>query len=212
VFADMTSVDSLKSAFSKSWSEEYAKLPLTVICTAAIIRPSERAAIFYERSSKVNVGGTKNVIDVSKRHGADILITTSSASISVRPLNFWIPPWQNSIKNLFQHFPDPGPDDYRPREQYFGNYAKSKADGELLVVDAATDTFRTGIIRPATTIYGGRKGTPDFSVCEFAVNSKNIRTETISHLHRLRGSSHLDCAFSRTLCARSERVYRTFEL
>jgi nucleoside-diphosphate-sugar epimerase len=167
VHTDITSVESLDAAFSKQWPEAFAKLPLTVFHTAATIRPNERAAILYERVSRVNVDGTRNVIEAAKSHGADVLVATSSASVSARPLSYWIPPWQRSIKSLVQVYPDPNPSDYRPADQYFGNYPKSKAEGEKLVLGAATNEFKTGVIRPACAIYGGGKGCPDFTICEF---------------------------------------------
>lgn len=101
VKADMTSLPSVKAAFSKPWPASVAKLPLTVFHTAAKIHPGDRSERLYERLRRVNVDGTANLVKASKAAGADIFVATSSASISFIPANFWIWPWQSVPANYF---------------------------------------------------------------------------------------------------------------
>lgn len=154
---DITSEASVRAAFSAPWPDSVAHLPLTVFHIAAVIRPQDRARIVYSLVSRVNVVGTANVLSAAKAAGADVFIATSSGSIAIRPLDIWIPPWRRYPKNLLQAFPDPDKDTtIRPHGDYFGNYAESKAHAEVLVLDANTEVFRTGCIRPACGIYGNK--------------------------------------------------------
>jgi len=45
---------------------------------------------------------------------------------------------------------------YGSHDEYFGNYAVSKAAAEKSVLDANAPDFRTGTIRPANGIYGNQ--------------------------------------------------------
>ena len=156
VHADITSIPSITAAFSQPWPSNVSSLPLTVFHTAASIRPGERAKVFIPRVSAVNIDGTRNVLDAAKKAGADVFIATSSASISVRPINFWIPPWRESPKDYMQIYRNPEEDEsIRPHGAYFSNYAWSKARAEQLVMQANDgDNFKTGCIRPACGVYG----------------------------------------------------------
>ena len=155
--ADITSIDSTNAAFQKPWPPSVESLPMTVFHTAAAIRPGERAKSLIYRVSRVNVDGTKNVMSAAQKAGADIFIATSSASIALRPVNFWIPPWKNIPDNIVQVYKDPDQDqNIRPHDEYFANYAMTKAQAEDLVLKAHDDSFRTGVIRPACQVYGNR--------------------------------------------------------
>jgi len=107
--------------------------------------------------NNVNLTGTANVLSAAKRAGADIFLATSSASIAIRPVKYWIWPWQRNPKHFCQII---GEDDaYAPLRdhfEYFGNYAVSKAHAEKLVMAANSENFRTGCIRPANGVYGTR--------------------------------------------------------
>ncbi|KAI9655374.1 MAG: hypothetical protein M1821_005521 [Bathelium mastoideum] len=157
VEADITSINSITAAFQKSWAPSVASLPLTVFHTAAAIRPGERARDLVHRVSKVNVTGTENVVSAAKRNGADIFIATSSGSVALRPVNFWIPPWKNAIDRVVQLFKDPLEDhNLRPHNDYFANYSMTKAQAEDIVLKAHSESFRTGAIRPVCAIYGNQ--------------------------------------------------------
>lgn len=152
---DITDIASIKAAFAKPWPKSVESLPLTVFHTAASIRPGERNRIFLNRCAIVNVNGTENVLAAARSAGADILVATSSASISIRPANLWIAPWQQTAKRYVQIYKDPEADQtLRPHGEYFANYAWTKARAEDLVLRANGDGLKTGCIRPACTIYG----------------------------------------------------------
>lgn len=153
--ADITSSGSLKEAFSRPWHPLVADFPVTVFHTAAAIRPSERSPLVYDRCQRVNVGGTANVIDAARNAGAKIFIFTSSASVAMRPVKFWIWPWQSEPLDYVQHYDESDFDaPLRPHEGFFGNYGVSKATAERLVGGANEESFRTGILRPGNAVYG----------------------------------------------------------
>lgn len=143
------------SAFLQVWPPTVADLPLTVFHNAAVIRPAERHKAFLPFCRNVNVGGTVNVLKAAKKAGAGCLIATSSGSVTIRPVSFWIAPWTQAPTNLAQVMKDT---DDLPKEhdQFFGNYAASKAEAEGIVrgADDLASNFRTGCIRPANGIYG----------------------------------------------------------
>jgi nucleoside-diphosphate-sugar epimerase len=157
VQADITSEEATRAAFERPWPRSVAELPLTVLHPAAVINFTDRARSLLHKVNAVNLTGTANVISAAKKAGADVFLATSSASIAIKPVNYWIWPWQRMPKNMFQVY---GEDDayapLRDHYEYFGIYAVSKAHAERLVMSANSDTFRTGCIRPANGIYGTR--------------------------------------------------------
>lgn len=129
--------------------------------TAAVILASDRSPLLYYFPEKVNVKGTANVLAASRAAGADIFSSTSSASISIRPVN----PFTAGIRRQRAAAKEPGNfwqvlderDFWKPcraYDEFFGNYPASKAAAERLVCDASCKEFRTGCIRPANGVYG----------------------------------------------------------
>jgi nucleoside-diphosphate-sugar epimerase len=159
VQCDVTSEESVRSAFAKPWARrEMQKWPITVFHTAAIIIPGDRVRILQPRVTSVNTIGTAHVLAAAREAGADVFVATSSGSIAIRPCDYWIPPWRRLPRNFVQLYPDPGKDEnLRARNEYCGNYAISKAQAEHLVCKANDGhKFRTGCIRPACGVYGNR--------------------------------------------------------
>ncbi|KAK3489242.1 uncharacterized protein B0T23DRAFT_197010 [Neurospora hispaniola] len=161
---DITSPDSVKAAFSKPWPASVASLPLTVYHTAAVIRPGERSIKTYDRVARVNVGGTSNVLAAAKEAGADIFIATSSSSVALEPMKFWKWPLPSLASNYVQVFNE---DDFdqplKAHDDFFGNYARAKAEAERLVCAANQEGFRTGVVRPGNGIFGDVENDVTFS-------------------------------------------------
>ncbi|KAK1829845.1 sterol-4-alpha-carboxylate 3-dehydrogenase, decarboxylating [Podospora conica] len=155
VKADMTSPASVEAAFSTPWPASVAKKPLTVFHTAAMIDPAARSERLYGRIRRVNVDGTANVLGAAKAAGADIFVATSSASASFIPADLWIWPWQSMPGKWYHSATEADFDSpLRPHDQFFSNYAKSKAEAERLICGSNQEGFRTGTIRPGNGIYG----------------------------------------------------------
>ncbi|KAL7619665.1 hypothetical protein AAE478_010206 [Parahypoxylon ruwenzoriense] len=155
VQTDITSPDSVDAAFARPWHPYVAHLPLTVFHTAAVILASERSKFHFAFPEAVNVAGTKNVLAAARKAGADIFSSTSSGSISIKPVEAFVAPWARLPRNFWQildvkDFSAP----LREREAYFANYPASKAVAERLVCGANGEGFRTGCIRPANGVYG----------------------------------------------------------
>jgi nucleoside-diphosphate-sugar epimerase len=158
---DITSTTAVDQAFTKPWDLEIAHLPLTVFHTAAIIVPSARSKHLYTFPEAVNVQGTKKVLAAARAAGASVFSSTSSASISIRPVQPFVPPWVSEPRNFWQALDVA--DFYKPlrrHEDYFGNYPASKASAERLVCSANEGSFRTGCIRPANGVYGNPTDNP----------------------------------------------------
>ncbi|KAJ4258160.1 hypothetical protein NW762_008301 [Fusarium torreyae] len=152
---DIVSKPSVERAFSKPWDTSIAHLPLTVFHTAAVIIPSARSKHLYKFPEAVNVQGTQNILIASRAAGADIFSSTSSASISIRPVKTFASPWTRHPPHYCQVLDE---QDFikplRRHEEYFGNYPASKAVAERLVCAENRASFRTGCIRPANGVYG----------------------------------------------------------
>ncbi|KAK4234519.1 3beta-hydroxysteroid-dehydrogenase/decarboxylase [Achaetomium macrosporum] len=163
VQTDISSAEATIKAFRKPWHPSMAALPLTVFHTAAVIVPSDRSKLVSGFCDAVNVQGTRNVVDAARRAGADILISTTSASISIRPVELWVPPWR-----MWWFTPnDAWPRHYwqvldekdffeplRRHDEFYANYPASKAAAERIVCAANSRELRTGCIRPANGVYG----------------------------------------------------------
>lgn len=158
VFIKTNVVDktALSAAFAQPWPKTAAHLPLTVFHTAAVIRPAERHKSLLPYCTTVNVRGTRNVLEVAREAGADCFIATSSGSVGLRRPSFWIAPWESTASRLVQVLSDSATHQPKDNDEFFGNYAISKAQAEALVreADDAKSGLRTGCIRPANGIYG----------------------------------------------------------
>jgi nucleoside-diphosphate-sugar epimerase len=159
VQTDVSSAEATDKAFSKPWHPSVAHLPLTVFHTAAVIVPSDRSKLVSGFCEAVNVRGTQNVVDAARRAGADVLVSTTSASISIRPIELWVPPWRlwsrGSPRNFWQvldeqDFFEP----LRAHDEFYANYPASKAAAERIVCAENSKGLRTGCIRPANGVYG----------------------------------------------------------
>ena len=146
----------VSAACAQPWPSSTAQLPLTVFHTAAVIRPAERLKVLLPFCTTVNVRGTRNVLEVAKEAGADCFIATSSGSVGLRRPSFWIAPWTYTASHLVQVLSDNAKNQPKEHDEFFGNYAVSKAQAEKLVreADDASAGFRTGCIRPSNGIYG----------------------------------------------------------
>ncbi|OCK83308.1 NAD(P)-binding protein [Lepidopterella palustris CBS 459.81] len=154
--ADISSEDSTLRAFNAAWPTNVAKLPLTIFHTAAVIRMYERYKDFLPRSIPINIGGTRNVISAAKVSGADVLISTSSASINTRAPRWWLPPWRLYPQGSWQIERD---EDFMLEDTYADfvsnyNYTKARAEKLIRGEDDAKSGFRTGVIRPGNGVYG----------------------------------------------------------
>lgn len=155
VKTNITDELAVTTAFEQSWPAGVAQQPLTVYHTAAVIRPADRLECFLPLCSNVNINGTRNVLNASKKAGATCFISTSSGSIAIHSPTFWIPPWESLPRDITQVLSDDAVIAQR-HEDFFGNYAVTKIEAERIVreADDPKSNFRTGCIRPANGIYG----------------------------------------------------------
>ncbi|KAJ5846909.1 hypothetical protein N7534_010578 [Penicillium rubens] len=116
---------------------------------------NDRLKSFLPLSSKVNIDGTRNVLNAARAAGATAFIWTSSGSIALHQPTFWIAPWATQPKRVVQVVSDSTklPESH---DQFFGNYAVTKTEAERLVreADDPAINFRTGCIRPTNGVYG----------------------------------------------------------
>lgn len=167
VQTDISSPTATRRAFTKPWPSAVSHLPLTVFHTAAVIVPSDRAASGpgLALCEAVNVRGTQNVVDSAREAGADVLVSTTSGSIALKPVGLWMNPWKlvkgwvtgkkSWPKDFWQVLDES--DFFAPlkkREEFYANYAASKARAERIVCAANSAEMRTGCVRPANGIYG----------------------------------------------------------
>ncbi|KAF8186636.1 hypothetical protein BJ912DRAFT_852128 [Pholiota molesta] len=156
VAADIRDPELLRAAFNAEWPIASSIKGITVFHTVAILRYYERHASFVQRSSLVNVEGTKNVLSAAQSTpDVEIFIYTSSGSIPIQRTNFWIPPWRKHPKTIVQVIDDASPVPARQKD-FISNYAYTKYLAEKLVLDAHSPEkgFRTGCLRPGSPIYG----------------------------------------------------------
>ena len=167
--ADVTDPSSVKDVFNSPWPAKIANAPLTVLHTVAYIHAGYGKADFLDKYIRVNVEGTRNVLEAAKSAGCDIFIATSSASIGIKPSNFLFPPWQKYPKHHLQVSENADPPSLDKLENFAGCYAYSKALAEKLVTDADNKKggFRTGAIRPGHAIYGHGDQNPSAVVYDY---------------------------------------------
>ncbi|PTB64468.1 putative 3-beta hydroxysteroid dehydrogenase/isomerase family protein [Trichoderma citrinoviride] len=168
VQTDITDEAATLKSYEVPWPEAVANLPLTVFHTAGVIRPFERYAMFYERTSRVNVTGAMHSLQAAKKVGASIFVYTSSSNAALKQVKWLFAPWarRQQPQGLVQlldnsDFFEP----LRPPTGYPTNYARSKAEAERLVCGAdervagagsssSASRIRTGVIRPGNAVYG----------------------------------------------------------
>jgi len=177
--ADITDATSVHAAFTKPWRfNENPEPEITVFTTAAAIRFYERHASLVPLSARVNVLGTRNVIDAARACGASILCATSSGSVGVRNTRFLLAPWEKEPDHFIQVIHDEPKLSLKPHTFYFSNYAYTKLQGEQLVRSADRSNsaknkmLRTGCIRPSNGIYGTHGDT----LCEMYMKRRGCPT------------------------------------
>ncbi|EIW55509.1 NAD-P-binding protein [Trametes versicolor FP-101664 SS1] len=160
---DVTNAAAVEAAFRKPWVDGAApgepEPELTVFHTVAIIRFYERHPALQVYSDRVNVQGTRNVIDAARKVGAAALIYTSSGSVSVCRSRFWLWPWEREPAHFVQPIGDDDAQVPTRHEDFFSNYAVSKRKAEVIVrradgLSSGNGILRTGCIRPGNAIYG----------------------------------------------------------
>lgn len=157
---DVSDAAAVSAAFKTPWPDVEGELDVTVFHTAANIRFYEHHIALLPRSSKVNHVGTINVTNASKEIGANTLIYTSSASVSLRRSRFWLWPWEKRPAFFVQVNNDD--DTHLPKQHnhFFSNYAVSKtsAEKEVCAADKSptskSHALRTGCIRPGNGVFG----------------------------------------------------------
>ncbi|KAI0360487.1 NAD(P)-binding protein [Trametes cingulata] len=164
VHVDVTNAAAVEAAFRKPWPKTTAdgepEPELTVFHTAAIIRFYERDPSLQPYSDRVNVLGTRNVVEAARKVGAATLIYTSSGSVGVRRTRFWLWPWEQEPDMFVQRIDDDETDMPQQHEEFFSNYAVSKRKAETIVREADRaptargGVLRTGCVRPGNGIYG----------------------------------------------------------
>lgn len=156
VKTDVTDPASIRAALATPWpSHSSTEADITLFHTAANIRASERDKRLLDLSTKVNVEGTRNMLDAAKEAGnISIFIYTSSSSVGVQNTRFLLWPWERQPKHMVQYMSDSDPiNSPRPHAEYTGNYSYSKHLADQLVRDADMDLtstgrpFRTGALR-----------------------------------------------------------------
>ncbi|KAK5164250.1 uncharacterized protein LTR77_009944 [Saxophila tyrrhenica] len=191
---DVSDKNAVAQAFATSWPDSVQALPLTVFHTVAYINPSERKAAFLSPYIKVNIEGTRNMLDATKKAGADCFVATSSASVGLRPPSYFPWPWQAYPKDIYQYLPNADPKALDlPLEGYGACYAWTKAQAEQLVRGANTARFRTGVIRPGHGAFfikhrsNRRGGSPTWlsNVISHFVNAQNVSIGHLAFEHAL---------------------------
>ncbi|KDR68434.1 hypothetical protein GALMADRAFT_257163 [Galerina marginata CBS 339.88] len=164
---DVTDRAALEAAFKAPWPKAAAaqqEPEITVFHTAANIRFYERHLEFLDRSARVNVGGTENVINASRAIGATVLVYTSSGSVGVHSTRLLLWPWEKEPQRFVQVINDDDSLFPKRHEDFFSNYAATKIRAEGLVRasdrastgSASKKIIRTGCIRPGNGIFGPR--------------------------------------------------------
>ncbi|KAK8139060.1 hypothetical protein PG984_002440 [Apiospora sp. TS-2023a] len=191
VQADISDPASVEAAFAEPWpsSSNSRESGLTVFHTAAMIVPNERREATYDRVARVNVEGTRHVLEASRKAGASVFIATSSASTAVRPVKYlsnWFRRWPRNYVQVLDEADFDQP--LRAHDEYFGNYARAKAAAERIVCGANSSGFRTGAIRPANGIYGTSVGDQLVGLC---LRSGDFPSWTPNIIQNLVHASHV---------------------
>ncbi|KZT28079.1 NAD-P-binding protein [Neolentinus lepideus HHB14362 ss-1] len=157
---DITDASSVLEAFKAPWPKVDGPQPeVTIFHTASSIRFYERHPSLVPKSAVVNVNGTENVINAALAIGANVLVYTSSGSITVRRSRFWLWPWEKEPQYFVQVLNDDDNIIPKHHDHFFSNYAVTKRDAELLVrrangTPSGEGVLKTGCVRPGNGIYG----------------------------------------------------------
>ncbi|KAI0057813.1 NAD(P)-binding protein [Artomyces pyxidatus] len=152
---DVTSPASVSAFLSAPFLSTGAP-PSVIFHTAAIIRFWERASYAWETTARVNVAGTRNVVDAAKAlpTGTVLVYTSTSDIVIPRPRfmqlgkDYASPPWNTTVISDADA-------PLVPDAVSTGCYARSKVQAEQLVLAAnGVDGLRTGSVRPGQTITG----------------------------------------------------------
>ncbi|KAF8882157.1 hypothetical protein CPB84DRAFT_1817152 [Gymnopilus junonius] len=143
---DVTDAKALEAAFKAPWPA----------------LPAGRHLEFLDRSERVNVGGTQNVINASRAIGASVLVYTSSGSVAIHSTRLLLWPWEKEPQRFVQVINDDDARVPKRHEDFFSNYAATKMKAERLVRAADRTSIgkekvmRTGCIRPGNGVFGPR--------------------------------------------------------
>ena len=124
-FGDVTNPETLRPLFENTFGSE-----LYVIHTAGIISIENNVS---EKLRQVNVGGTKNIVDLCKEYKVKRLVYVSSVHA--------IPEGEKSeTLTEISHF---SPD------EVIGGYSKTKAEATQIVLDAAKEGLNAVVVHPS---------------------------------------------------------------
>jgi len=167
----MTDAAAMEAAFKAPWPKSTSSTgdtepEITVFHTAAKMLFYERHLEFLDRSAKVNIRGTQNVVDAARAVGATILIYTSSGGVGVHRTRLFLWPWETEPERFVQVINDSTPLPKR-HEDFSSNYAATKMEADKLVRAADRSStgppegkdvkvLRTGCIRAGNGIFGPR--------------------------------------------------------
>ncbi|KAJ7284438.1 hypothetical protein C8J57DRAFT_1431926 [Mycena rebaudengoi] len=146
VKTDVTSLKSVRDGLSQPFASTGSP-PSVIHHTAASIRFWERASYCWNESYTVNVKGTMNVLTVAKELSAMVIYTSSAETVAGCP-KFMRLDW-NKHPVLIRD------SDLPPTYPLKQNcYPRSKRMAEQLVISAAKEGLKTGILRPGHSIVG----------------------------------------------------------
>ena len=99
---DVSDPQAVAAAFEAPWPDSVQKLPLTVFHTVALINPADRKPMFLAPLVKVNIDGTRHVLQSAKDAGASCFVACSSGSVGMKVASYFPWPWQRWPKDIFQ--------------------------------------------------------------------------------------------------------------
>lgn len=163
---DISDANAVEVAFKTVWpptsSGSGSDAGITIFHTAANIRFYERHPALLHRSARVNVDGTRNIVNSARAIGATVLVQTSSGSVAIRSNRFWLWPWEKEPRCFLQVLNDD--DDLIPKRhnEFFSNYAATKIVGESIIrkangMPSGKGVLKTGCVRPGNGIFGPGK-------------------------------------------------------
>jgi nucleoside-diphosphate-sugar epimerase len=162
---DISDALAVDAAFKAPWPSTVptgAEPQISIFHTASNILFYERHVSLLPHSEKVNVVGTRNIINAARAIGASTLVYTSSGSVAVRRSRFWLWPWEKEPKYFVQVINDD--DNLIPKrhEDFFSNYAFTKLQAERIVREAdgsssGNGVLKTGCIRPGIFFWPSRE-------------------------------------------------------